>query len=115
MKISEETGNQIAVFDWLRAMNLDKVAFHIANERACSPQYGALLKRMGTKAGVSDIFIARKSRAYIGAWIEMKSAKGKLTPKQKEFLEAAAQEGYYTKVAYSSEEAINAIKWYLQM
>ena len=51
-KVGLEQIEQIKIFDWLRFMKLDNVAFHCPNERKCSPQHGALLKRMGVTSGV---------------------------------------------------------------
>src|SRR5579859_892158 len=107
MKIGHEDSELIAIMDWVRLKRFEDFIFHIAGERKCSKAYGAILKRKGHKAGVSDIFIARASKGLNGAWIELKIKPNKLTLKQAEFLTNMWQEGYGTYVAYSAEEAIN--------
>lgn len=115
MKIGLESIEQIKTFDFIRHHHIDDICFHIGNERACSPRQGLLLKRMGIKAGVSDIFIARASKGFHGLWIELKSKGGKLSPKQKEFIENMNREGYLAVCRYGSEEAIATIKEYLNL
>jgi hypothetical protein len=113
MKLGEEQTQQIILFDWIRHAGLDDICFHIPNERRCSPQHGAILKRMGVKAGVSDVAIMRPSRGFHGMFLELKSSKGKISPLQSKFMADMHREGYATKVAYGSEEAIFIIKHYL--
>lgn len=105
----------IAVMDWVRLKKLDNIIWHCANERKCSPQQGAFLKRKGVKAGVSDIIIMRASRGFHGAFMELKTKSGRLSPSQAEFLETACDEGYCEKVCYSIEDAIDFINWYLKL
>ena len=59
--------------DWVRFNKLDKFIWHTANERSVSPQSGAILKRKGVKAGVSDLTIARQSNGYPGMYLELKA------------------------------------------
>ena len=115
MAIGKEQVEQIIVMDWVRFHKLEKVVLHIPNERRCSPQHGAILKRMGVMKGASDLFIARASRGFHGAWLEMKAEKGKLSPSQKEFLERMATEGYFTACRFGAKETISTIEHYLQM
>lgn len=105
---------QKAIIEWcMFNPPLDKLCIHIPNEGKRSKTYGAELKRMGMKAGVSDLFIMRANRGYHGAWIELKSHTGRLTPQQKQFLEIAEKEKYFTAVCWSIEECIEAIIWYM--
>ncbi len=104
----------IAIFDWVRLVGLQHIIWHTANERRCSFQYGATLKRMGVIAGVSDITVARAKGSYHGAFIEVKVNKNKATSSQEEFLKIMNQEGYLTKICYGSEETIITIEWYLK-
>lgn len=113
MRNHEEDNHLIAVMEWVRLMNFDSFIWHTANERRCSPRQGAILKRKGVKSGVSDITVARQSKGYPGAYIELKSKNGKLTTSQKTFLHDMTNEGYYTAVCYSCDEAIDVIKRYL--
>jgi hypothetical protein len=115
MAISDEIIEQIKVFDWLRFHGLDKFSFHIANERRSSIQAGALLKRMGVKAGVADIAIMKPSGFYAGLFIELKTEKGKVSPKQLEFLQTMRENGYDAVVCHGADRAIEHIKSYLMM
>jgi hypothetical protein len=103
----------LTIFDWVRLMKLDKFIWHTANERKTSPQAGALLKRMGQKAGVSDITIARASKGFHGAFIEVKVGKNRPTELQLEFLDTMTKEGYFAKVCIGVDETIYTIKEYL--
>ncbi len=115
MKLGAEQIEQIKVMDWVRFNNLDKIVLHIANERSCSAQHGAILKRMGVMKGVSDLFITRASRGYYGAWIELKSNTGKLSKEQSEFLFNMSKEGYFAVCRFGADEAIATIRDYLMM
>ena len=106
---------QTTVIEWCRLHPLLKyIVIHIPNEGKRSPRYGRHLKAMGMIPGVFDLFIASAKEPYIGAWIELKSFHGKLTPAQKEFGTNMNQQGYFTAVCRSVDEAINTIKWYMQ-
>jgi len=79
--------------------------FHFAGERVCSPVYGAMLKRKGSKAGVSDCFFPRGNGTFSGLWLELKSAKGRLSEHQVSFMQLMTNEGYQCHTAYSFDEA----------
>ncbi len=107
--MGEESIEQIKVINWIRqCTNLP--VMHIGNERKCSPQYGQMLKRLGTRAGVSDLFFPRSNGKQHGLFVEMKSKKGKPTKTQLEFINEMINENYGGVVAYSSDEAILIIK-----
>lgn len=110
---SSEESIQKAVMDWVRLHPLIKrLIIHIPNEGKRSPRYGKILKDMGMRAGVSDLFIAMARHGFNGAWIELKSKTGRLTKEQTEFLEDMKAQNYYTSVQFSLEETIDLIKWY---
>lgn len=104
-----ERQHQITVIDWLK-LATDLPYIHTANERRCSPQQGAMLKRMGVRAGVSDIFIPRATELFHGAWIELKVGRNKPTPAQLQFMGDMIAEGYYAACAYDADECILMIK-----
>lgn len=114
-KIGLEDIELIKIFDWLRFMKLDNISFHVGNERKCTPQAGALLKRKGVTAGVSDIFIMRPSHLWHGLIIELKVKGGKLSPAQDKFLAQMNMEGYCAKVCYGADETIDIICKYLNL
>ena len=113
--LGPEDAMQCCVFDWIRAMNYDDFCWHTANERKCSIAAGIKLKRKGVLAGVSDIIVGKQCGDYGMAFIELKFGKNKTTESQNKFLQKMNLHGYFTKVCYSAEDAINTIAWYLKL
>lgn len=107
--IKGEDIEQIKVVEWLKNKT-DLPFFSIANQRTCSPQYGALLKRMGVRAGVSDLMITRATSQFHGAFIELKTLTGKLSPHQTKFLDDMTKEGYFAMCCWSAQAAIKVIQ-----
>jgi len=110
-----ESTIQIAVMDFIRAIKLDHITWHTPNGGRMPAHRGEKLRRLGVLAGVSDIFMARASRQYHGLALELKTTKGRLSENQKSFLNNLLQEGYCSRKAHSIDEAIDTIKWYLQL
>ena len=108
MACNAEAVEQIIVVEFVKQIACVPI-LHIAGERKCSPQYGVMLKRLGTRAGVADLFFPRGNDKFSGLWIEMKSNTGKATPLQLKFLDDMRAEGYMGVIAYGSQEAINCI------
>jgi len=75
---------------------------------------GAVLKREGVLAGVSDLFVMKASRGFNGLFIEMKFGKNTLTDKQFLFLQIAKREKYAVAVCYSFEEFEKIVNIYLK-
>lgn len=115
MASREEDTQLIIVMDWVRFNEFDKFIWHTANERYTSPQSGQMLKRKGVKSGVSDITVMRPSKGYFGAFIELKTATGKLSVNQKRFLYDMSAEGYFTACCCCADSAISTIKEYLNI
>jgi hypothetical protein len=110
--ITENTIQKV-VMSAIRAIpRLESLIFHIPNEGRRTYNYGRHLQSMGMRRGVADLFIALQRHGYGGAWIELKSAKGILSPVQKEFLHDMRQQQYFTAVCYTIEDAIKTISWY---
>lgn len=108
-----EKAIHLAVMHWIKLHpHIVKYIMHFPNEGKRNIGYGALLKAMGMRAGVSDLFIALPRHTYGGAWIELKSKDGVLSIAQRAFLDDMAEQNYFTAICYSIEEAINTIKWY---
>lgn len=114
MKLYPETQEMIALFDWIRLMpDIEPFCMHIPLERKCSIQQGMILKRMGVKAGTSDIFLAIPMGNYHGLWIEMKVKPNKPTKSQERFLDEMRSKGYAGMICYGADEARQAIDKYL--
>lgn len=113
--ISEES-MQLTIMGWVRLQpELAKIIMHFPNEGKRTPRYGKLLKSMGMRPGVSDLFIAKSHGHYIGAWIELKTPTGKLTMVQRQFLDDMVKQNYFCCVCRSIEETIEVIQWYCQV
>lgn len=103
----------IAVMQWVRLhKDIAPFVFHVPNEGMRDPHYGFLLKRLGMKKGVFDIFIMMPRHGYGGAWIEIKREGGKMSPAQKQFEHEAKSQNFFTAVCRSIEAAINTIECY---
>ena len=113
MKLGEESIEMVKIFDWVRHNKLDDIIWHMANERKCSPQQGAMLKRMGVKSGISDIIVAKARMGYHSLFIELKVKGGTVSDAQKGFLQTVNREGFLGVVRWSADEAIETIKTYL--
>lgn len=105
---------QCKLFDWIRTKpELERAAFHIANERQCSVQRGRILKRMGVRPGVSDIFIGIARGKYHGLFIELKYGSNKPTALQERFMLDMSAQGYYCVWVQGFEAAKMVIENYL--
>lgn len=110
--ISEESIHK-TVMEWVRAHPMiKKLVLHFPNEGRRTLRFGKLLQDMGMRAGVADLLIAMGRHGFNGAWIELKSARGIVSAAQKEFLDDMSQQGYFTAVCWSIDEAISTIDWY---
>lgn len=72
-------------------------------------------KEEGLLSGVSDLMLSlpRQSTGEHGLFIELKTAKGKVSETQKEFMKHQKEVGYRCEVIRSLEEFINLIEDYL--
>ena len=71
------------------------------------------LKDEGVRRGIPDLQLDVARGEYHGLRIEMKRSKGVVSPEQKEVHQFLAGQGYRIIVAFTSQEAINAIDDYL--
>ena len=91
-----------------------KMLYHVPNERKCTVQQGAKLKRLGVRAGVPDLILDVARGNYHGLRIEMKAMGGRATPAQKEWLDQLRLQGYAATICYGAEAAIKVLKDYLE-
>lgn len=111
-EISEATIHKTAI-QWARAHPIiHRRIIHIPNEGKRTGRYGNHLKSLGLLPGVWDLFVMLARHGFHGAWIEIKSKHGTLSPAQKLFGEEQRQEGYFTAVCYSVDEVIRTLDWY---
>jgi len=72
-------------------------------------------KASGMLSGVPDLFLPVPMGAFKGLYIEMKSAKGRISPEQSKFLKSVSDFGYAAFICYSAVEAIDKIKTYYNL
>ena len=68
----------------------------------------------GMKKGVADLFLPVKQGGFSGLYIEMKSAKGRISIEQSKFLKDVSDNGYAAFVCYSADDAIKRIEDYYE-
>jgi hypothetical protein len=107
----------IAFFDYCRAMAHTnaawKLAFHVPNERKASIQRRITMARAGVKKGIPDICIPVANDKYHSLFIEMKVKPNKASPEQIEVLKALYQEGNYSCICWSADQAIEVVTRYI--
>ena len=107
--MSEEDRLQITCIEWFdlqpKFKKFQKCLFHPANGGKRNKIEGKKFKRMGVRAGVSDLVYCRNGLVY---FIELKTATGRQQPSQKEFAEQVGQEYYY--IVRSLEAFVNLIE-----
>lgn len=116
--ISEESIH-LSLMEWIAINPLTKpykdFFLHYPSEGKRSPRYGKLMKDLGMRKGVSDLFIAIPRHGYGGAWIELKSACGNLKKEQKQFLEDMHQQNFFASACWSFDDAVKVIAWYFNI
>lgn len=118
MTAPSEDVEQMHVMEWCRrnsgAYPELEYIYHIPNEGKRSKAAAAVQMRIGLKAGVPDLCLPAARQGFHGLYIELKSLKGRLSPKQRIWLDALAEQGYKTVVCYGADEAIAAISDYIK-
>lgn len=108
---AKERKTQIALIDTLEkygGLSPDWEVFHVPNGELRSEKTGALLKRMGAKAGVLDLeFLSPTGRPY---FLELKRGRAPLTEAQAAFIARQEKRGVPCAVARSYKEAIEQLK-----
>ena len=120
-KVPKETQEQIWLIQWsqqpkIRNIYPDlKYLFHIANERTDKVQ-AAILKKMGVKRGVPDLFLPVHRGKFHGLFIEMKREKGGTASEdQKWWCKSLLENGYAVSVCKGWEAAVQVLEWYLNL
>jgi hypothetical protein len=115
-----ESKLQIECVRWFRYQYPQHTLFSIPNGGARNKTEAAILKAEGVLAGVADLFLmcARiepyLNIYYYGLFIELKTAKGKQTEKQKEFQKKAEEHEYKYEVVRSFNEFKEVVDNYLK-
>ena len=117
-----EHDEQVAVVQWWRQQYPKFAGLLFASANGLylggTPRQRAvrwsLFEKSGGRAGVADLFLALSSRGFHGLWIEMKAVKGgRLSQDQAEFIADMTAQGYMAICCKGADEAIGAIKSYL--
>ena len=111
-----ETQHHIGLMHWAKTQPiLSEYLIHIPNGGYRRPKEAIKLKKMGVKAGVSDLFLAYPSPHYHGLWIELKGSKGKLSIEQEAWLKLMETAGYAVSVSYCIEETFDILQNYFNL
>ncbi|WP_288080645.1 VRR-NUC domain-containing protein [Pseudomonas sp.] len=110
-----ERMEQIDAISWLEVNHPDRwpLIFHCPNESRGTPLHMQMRAKEGVKPGVPDIIDAGAVRGFF----ELKrldSSKSRLSPAQREFLQAAADSGAFAAVCYGFEAFKQAYGDYLE-
>ena len=112
-----ERASHIAVVDWANWASGQwpelRGLIHVPNGEYRHDRTGALLKRMGAKAGVPDFMLPTAHDGFIGFAMELKRKPNKLTDQQQWWLEFLSSQGWLTVVAWSATEAQAALHSYV--
>lgn len=102
--------------------------FSIPNEGARTPKNGARMKAQGRRAGVADMFLAKKGNSgtfdgsgsimvkspdSFGLFVELKTDNGKMSEPQNKFAVAIRSCGYQYEVVRNSDDFKKLIEGYL--
>ena len=117
-KAHEEDDHCMALMQWVDiqrgAYPELNLLFHIPNGGKRGIREAARFKAMGVKSGVPDYFLPVARNRIHGMFIEMKSAKGKLSENQQHWRVALTDQNYRFVVCYSWTEASEALLNYLK-
>lgn len=115
--VPSETQEQIWLFEWAELMKGQypelELMFHVPNEGKRSVVMGRMLKRMGMKPGVPDVFLPVAKGRHHGLAVEMKSLKGRPTADQVIWIDRLRAAGWRAEVCHGWREAADVIRAYL--
>ena len=116
--VPREFDEQCTVFDWARRfcrLEGAELLFATLNGIRLPMSLAVKAKRAGNAPGVPDIILDAARGGYHGLRIEMKRVKGgTLSQAQKDWHQNLIAEGYKVITAKGAQEAIDAIKAYLE-
>jgi hypothetical protein len=112
-----EDSNQILLVNHIRRTYPDLAPYwhHSPAGGSRSPREAQKFKMMGVARGIPDLLCMASCGPYVGAAIELKLLKGRLSPDQKLWLERLESQGWYAKVAYGYEESKFFVDEYCQL
>lgn len=110
-----EHRTQKACVWWFRLQypHLAGLLFAIPNGGARDAVTGRMLKEEGVLAGVADLFLSVPRHGLHGLYIEMKTQKGVVSDKQKEFAANVTRMGYSWQLCRSADDFRRVVEAYL--
>jgi len=90
-----------------------ELLFHVPNGGSRHVAEAVKLKAMGTRQGVPDLLLPVPRGNKIGLALELKSASGRLRPKQAWWLRELRASGWAVAVAYTFSEAQKVLTGYV--
>ncbi|MCZ9888963.1 VRR-NUC domain-containing protein [Brachyspira hyodysenteriae] len=100
------------IIEYLNEQNID---YHPSMSGIkASSGLSKFMKSQGIKAGHSDLIIYAKTKKHEILLLELKTAKGRLSDVQKEWLRNKAKQSYAVSVAYGYYDAVYKIERYLE-
>lgn len=121
-EIPSERAEQLALVKWMSYHPIIRDYFcKNDNEGKRTPVQGRILKSMGLRPGVSDLFIYYPTKTHAGLWLEVKRNKNyskseRSTPTwmaQEKFQESVKSVGYAAKFCYGWIDGKEIIEQYL--
>lgn len=114
-QVISERKEQITLLDWSKYKPIPRdYICSIENGGKRTPAQVNLLKLMGLRPGVSDLFMAYPAHGKHGLWIEMKRRRcGVISPEQRIWINRMNSVGYVAVVAKGWEHAVDLIETYL--
>ena len=115
--MNNEAGNQMTVIEWahLQEERYPELALLFATLNGVRLTAGgaAKAKAMGMNKGCPDLWLPVARGGYHGLVIEGKDGTGKLTPEQRDWLDALNIGGYKATCCRGVDDIIQTIKEYL--
>lgn len=104
----EEQATQIAVVAFLTAALIPPAfVFHVPNGGKRTKAEASILKAMGVKAGVPDLFVVAPNKTFVA--IEMKSKKGRAQQEQEDRMRDLRECGVATAICRNLSEVEAAV------
>ena len=112
-----ESRLQMACVKWFRLAYPRKASLlnSVPNGGARSAITGAIIKAEGAVRGVADLELNIARGGWHGLKIEMKTAKGRQSPHQKQWQKDIEAEGYRYIIVRSIDEFIEQVNWYMAL
>lgn len=114
-KLKPEQQVQIGLMRWFAATHPDVFPLVMASAGGLwtSIKQATRMKSMGYKKGTPDVFVAYPMGGKHGLFLELKAAKGKPSPEQRQMIHALQEQGYAAAIAVGFDHAIALVTAYL--